>query len=83
MRVRKRNGDREEFVREKIVLSVVGAGGNLRRARNIAREVERKLSGRAVVETELIKGEVLERLRSRDSRAYRGWLAYDRQNKRR
>jgi hypothetical protein len=82
MRVRRRNNRSEDFVREKIVVSVVKAGGNVRRARNIARQVERVLARTPGVTTEQIRAEVLNRLRERDARVYRSWLAYDRQNKR-
>jgi len=83
MRVKKRNGRREDFIREKIVVSVLKAGGNVRRARNIAREVERVISRSSAATTQQIRTEVLDRLKNRDTRAYRGWLAYDRQYKRR
>ena len=76
MKVRRRNGKREDFVREKIVVAVFKAGGSIRRARRVAQQVERKLSGNSVVTSERIREEVLERLRRRDPKAYRGWLAY-------
>jgi len=83
MKIRKRNGKREDFIREKIVVSVLKAGGNIRRARNIARQVERVVSRSSAATTRQIRTEVLDRLRSRDAKAYRGWLAYDKQYKRR
>jgi transcriptional regulator NrdR family protein len=76
VKVRRRNGRREDFVREKIVVAVFKAGGSVRRARLVAKQVERALSGNSVVATERIRSEVLDRLRRRDPKAYRGWMSY-------
>jgi len=76
MKVRRRNGRREDFVREKIVVAVFRAGGSVRRARRVAQQVERALAGNSVVTSERIRTEVLDRLKRRDPKAYRGWLAY-------
>jgi len=76
MRVRKRNGGEEEFIREKIVVAVVKAGGSLENARAIAKEVENVFAARDAVTTEEIKREVLNRLKDRDVKAYQNWLNY-------
>jgi transcriptional repressor NrdR len=82
MKITRRNGRREDFVREKVIVSIVKSGGNIRRARSIAREVERAVARNRPVTTRDIRSEVLSRLEERDPRAYRSWLAYDRQKKR-
>ena len=76
MRVKKRNGGEEEFIREKIVVAVVKAGGSLENARAIAKEVENMFAARDAVTTEEIKREVLNRLKDRDVNAYQNWLSY-------
>jgi len=76
MRVKKRNGGEEEFIREKIVVAVVKAGGSLENARAIAKEVENVFAARDAVTTEEIKREVLNRLKNRDVKAYQNWLSY-------
>jgi len=76
MRVKKRNGGEEEFIREKIVVAVVKAGGSLDNARAIAKEVENMFAARGAVTTDEIKREVLNRLKDRDVKAYQNWLSY-------
>jgi transcriptional regulator NrdR family protein len=76
MKVKKRNGGEEEFIREKIVVAVVKAGGSLENARAIAKEVENVFAARNMVTTEEIKREVLNRLKNRDVKAYQNWLSY-------
>lgn len=83
MRVQRREGREEDFLREKIVVAIVKAGGNVNTARSIAAEVESALSASPVVTTERIRAEILNRLKTRDTKAYDGWLAYDTQNNRR
>jgi transcriptional regulator NrdR family protein len=81
MRVRRKDGREEEFVSEKIVVAVVKAGGKAEIGRAIAKEVERALSSNTTVTTEQIRTEVLNRLKSRDSKTYNSWVAYDKENK--
>jgi len=76
MKVRKKNGSEEEFIREKIVVAIVKAGGSLENARAIAKEVENMFAARDAVTTEEIKKEVLNRLKDRDVNAYQNWLSY-------
>ncbi|MGC9098943.1 MAG: ATP cone domain-containing protein [Candidatus Micrarchaeia archaeon] len=82
MKVKKRDGREEDFVREKIVVAVVKAGGNLENARAIAKEVENTFASRSAVSTDEIKNEVLKRLKDRDAAAYNGWLSYNKNKKR-
>ena len=83
MKVTRRDGREEDFVREKIVVSVVKAGGNVEVARSIAQDVETALARSPEVTTEQIRTEVLNRLKSKNARVYESWLVYDKQNKRR
>jgi len=76
MKVRKKNGSEEEFIREKIVVAIVKAGGSLENARAIAKEVENTFAARDAVTTDEIKREVLNRLKDRDIKAYQNWLSY-------
>jgi transcriptional regulator NrdR family protein len=82
MRVQRKEGGEEDFVREKIVVAIIKAGGSIETARGIAREVEAALSNSPMVTTAQIRTEVLNRLRTRDSRAYDSWMAYDARNSR-
>ncbi len=83
MIVRRRSGRREPFVKEKIVVAVMKSGGKPETARAIAHDVESALTSDVVVTTERVRGEVLRRLRQKDARAYRSWIAYDKKSKRR
>ena len=83
MRVRKRNGKDEEFVREKVVVAIVKAGGRVDLARTIAQEVETALSKNPTVTTEQIRTEVFSRLKSKDAKTYNSWIEHDRQTKNR
>ncbi len=80
MRVKRKNGNEEEFVREKIVVAIVKAGGNVDGARAIAQDVERALAANPTVTTQQIRTEVLNRLKEKDNKTYESWLEYDRQN---
>ena len=81
MKVRKRDGREEEFIREKIVVAVVKAGSSLENARAIAKEVENLFLTRDAVTSEEIKNADLKRLTDRDVAAYRSWLEYNSSNK--
>ena len=76
MRVRKRDGGEEEFIREKIVIAIVNAGGKLDLARTVAQEVETAMSRNSMVTTEQINIEVLNKLKSRDTRTFNRWVQY-------
>lgn len=79
MKVKRSNGNEEEFVREKIVVAVVKSGGSLELARGIAQEVESTLSGSDSATTDQIRTEVLNRLKERDAKTYDSWIAFDKQ----
>jgi transcriptional regulator NrdR family protein len=82
MRVKRKNGKEEDFIREKIVVAIIKSGGKVDTAREVAQEVERALTSNRIVTTEQIRTEVLNRLMTKDRKAYDGWLEYDRKNKR-
>jgi transcriptional regulator NrdR family protein len=77
MKVKKKGGGREQFVKEKIVVAVIKTGGRPETARWIAHDVERALTDGVVVSTNQIRTEVLKRLKQKDVRAYKAWLTYE------
>ncbi|MDN7025838.1 ATPase [Methanoculleus sp. FWC-SCC1] len=77
----KRDGRREEFVPEKIVVSAVKAGAPPDEARRIAQAVERVVHEE--ISTEEVRRRVLEQLRGRNVRWEQNWLVYDRAIKKR
>jgi transcriptional regulator NrdR family protein len=81
MQVRKRDENREEFIREKIVVAIVKSGGALAIARRVAQDVETVLSMNPAMTTEQIRTEVVKRLKEIDIKAYDSWMAYDRREK--
>lgn len=74
-KVIKKDGREEEFIKEKIVVSIVKAGSTAEVGRNIANEVE-KISDEQI-ETHLIRKIVLDRLKKRDKEWYKSWVNYD------
>lgn len=79
MRVKRRNGNEEEFVREKIVVAIVKSGGSVELARSVAQDVESALSGSDAVTADQIRTEVLNRLKDGDAKAYESWIAFDKE----
>ncbi|MEM3227424.1 MAG: ATP cone domain-containing protein [Candidatus Micrarchaeaceae archaeon] len=77
MKVRRRNGMEEEFVREKIVVSVVKAGGKVELGRAIAEEIEQELAASESATTDEIRSRVLAKLKDRDLDTYNSWIEYD------
>ena len=77
MRVKRKNGAEEEFVREKIVVAVVKAGGKPELARAIAQETEKEFAGRNVVASQEVRQKVLDKLKARDAATYESWMKYD------
>ena len=65
MKVRKKNGSEEEFIREKIVVAIVKAGGSLENARAIAKEVENTFAARGAVTTGNKEGSLKQAKRQR------------------
>ena len=81
IRVKKRDGRREDFVVEKVVVSMVKAGAPVEVAREIAGKVEAE--AKEGMATEEIRSVVLGELRRRDPEWERNWLIYDRAVKKR
>ncbi|MEM3754062.1 MAG: ATP cone domain-containing protein [Candidatus Micrarchaeaceae archaeon] len=81
MKVKRRNGKVEDFIREKIVVAVVKAGGNINMARTIANEIESELKNKDTVTTEEIRGAVLSKLETRDPKTYDSWIKFDKERK--
>ncbi len=77
MKVKRKNGAEEDFVREKIVVAVVKAGGKLELARAIAQESEKEFVGRDIVASQEIRQKVLDKLKARDAATYESWIKYD------
>ena len=81
----KRDGSREEFAPEKIVVSCLKAGATLEASRKIAKIVEAKLlelNATEVSAKELTRM-VLELLRKENEEWYRNWIIFDKAVKRR
>lgn len=81
----KRDGSREEFAYEKIVVSCLKSGAPLNVARKIAKIVEAEIlkSGKDEVTAKDLTRMVLELLRKENEEWYRNWIVFDRAVKRR
>ena len=81
----KRDGSREEFAYEKIVVSCLKSGAPLNVARKIAKIVEAEIlkSGKNEVTAKDLTRMVLELLRKESEEWYRNWIVFDRAVKRR
>ncbi len=85
MKVIKRDGSREEFAVEKVVVSCMKSGAPLDVARKIGKIVEGRLLDKGVEEVsakELTKM-ILELLKRENEEWYRNWIVFDRAVKRR
>lgn len=76
----KKDGKKEEFIPEKIVVSAIKSGATVDIARNIARKVEK--IDKDEIETGEIREIVLHELKSINPDWHEKWLAYDKQIKR-
>ncbi|MEL9929932.1 MAG: ATP cone domain-containing protein [Sulfolobales archaeon] len=81
----KRDGRREDFAIEKIVVSILKTGAPLATARKIAKIVEARLleQGVSEISTKDLMKMVLELLRKENEEWYRNWIVYDRAVKKR
>jgi len=77
----KRDGRREPFVSEKIVVSTMKAGAPPDDARSIAQTIERDVQ--QGMKTDEIRRRVLEQLRARNPSWEQHWLMYDESVKKR
>ncbi len=75
----KRDGSREEFAYEKIVVSCLKAGAPLDVARKIAKIVEARIleSGSKEVTAKDLTRMVLELLKKENEEWYRNWIIFD------
>jgi transcriptional regulator NrdR family protein len=73
--VKKRDGRNEEFVQEKIVVSLIKSGAPAGFARTIAQDIER--SARDSITTQEIRTSALGRLRAKNPAWERNWIVYD------
>ncbi len=75
----KRDGSKEEFVFEKIVVSCMKAGATVDAARKIAKIVEGRLLDQGVKEVSAkdLTRMVLELLRRENEEWYRNWIVFD------
>jgi len=81
----KRDGSKEPFAYEKVVVSCLKAGSTLEAARKIAKIVEARLleEGKREVTAKELTRMILELLRKENEEWYRNWIIFDRAIKRR
>jgi len=81
----KRSGEKEEFIPEKIVVSVLKTGAPVSVARKIAKIVEGKILEQSLSEisTKDLMKMVLDLLKKENEEWYRNWIVYDRAVKKR
>ena len=73
--VKKRDGRKEQFVPEKIIVSAIKSGSPPEYARTIAQDIERSTKDGAT--TQEIKSKVLSMLKSKNPEWERNWVVYD------
>ena len=71
----KKNGKKEPFIKEKIVVSAVKAGAPVKIARDIAKQVEEHPENE--LKTKWIRQYVLNKLKYHNSEWYNNWINYD------
>ncbi|ACB39906.1 ATP cone domain-containing protein [Pyrobaculum neutrophilum] len=83
VKVVKRDGRTEEFIPEKIVVSVLKAGAPVDVARKIARKVECAVMERENVTAQELTRMILAELKKANEQWYRNWIVFDQAVKRR
>ena len=73
--VKKRDGRKEPFIPEKIIVSAIKSGSPPDYARTIAQDIERSAKDGAT--TQEIKSKVLSMLKSKNPEWERNWVVYD------
>lgn len=73
--IKKRDGRKELFVPEKIIVSAIKSGSPPEYARTIAQDIERSTKDGAT--TAEIKAKVLSMLKSKNPEWERNWMVYD------
>jgi transcriptional regulator NrdR family protein len=81
----KRDGSKEEFIPEKIVVSCLKSGATVEAARKIAKIVEAKLLEKGALEVSAreLTRMILELLKKENEEWYKNWIIFDRAVKRR
>lgn len=81
----KRDGRKEPFAYEKVVVSCLKAGAPLDVARKIAKIIEGRIldAGKTEVTTKELAKDILELLKRENEEWYRNWIIFDRAVKRR
>jgi len=79
-KVIKKNGEEEQFIKEKIVVSAVKAGASVKVARNIAKQVEEDSEDE--LKTKWIREYVLNKLKYYNKEWHDNWKNYDERVKR-
>ncbi|MCS7112812.1 MAG: ATP cone domain-containing protein [Nitrososphaerota archaeon] len=81
----KRDGRREEFIPEKIVVSCLKSGASIDAARRIAKIVEGRIldGGLTEVSAKELTKMVLDLLKRENEEWYRNWIVFDKAVKRR
>lgn len=85
VKVIKRNGLEEEFIPEKVVISVLKTGAPVDVARKIAKIIEGRIYEKdlQVVEAKELTKWILELLRKSSEEWYRAWIVFDKYIKKR
>lgn len=83
VKVIKRDGREEEFIPEKIVVSVLKTGAPIDIARKIARKIECAVSDSEAVTAKDLAKMILAELKKANEEWYRSWIVFDRAVKRR
>ncbi len=77
MRVVKKDGSEEDFVREKISVALFKNGLDINTARAIANAVENKFASKDKIASSEIREEVLTRLKDKRPDLYESWLSFE------
>lgn len=83
MIIKKRDGKKERFIPEKIVVSSIKAGAPPEVAREIAKKIEAQLSGLNEMSTTELRDMILNMLSEKNPEWKENWVAYDRSVKKR
>jgi len=73
----KRDGRREEFIFEKLVVSILKAGADVATARKIALKVYCKVSNSTEIDTKNLTKLILMELKSINENWYKNWIVFD------
>lgn len=73
--IKKRDGHKEPFIPEKIIVSAIKSGAPPDYARSIAQDIERSTKDGAT--TQEVKAKVLSMLKSKNPEWERNWMVYD------